>query len=129
HTPVDFKWLDSVINDWKKADGRSLRGREYFSFVFNAEEDWKKLLKKYGQTMDAYGHRLSVPHPSDTAWLEVTKDGELCNALVMVCDKTPMLLNLDLLLRLDRLRMRRYRRMTMTTLKYQLIEDPRTSSS
>uniref|UniRef100_A0A1I8APP1 F-box domain-containing protein n=1 Tax=Steinernema glaseri TaxID=37863 RepID=A0A1I8APP1_9BILA len=39
--------MDSLIDDWKKGNGRSvLEGQQRFFFSFQSEDDWSKLLEK-----------------------------------------------------------------------------------
>uniref|UniRef100_A0A1I8A8Q0 F-box domain-containing protein n=1 Tax=Steinernema glaseri TaxID=37863 RepID=A0A1I8A8Q0_9BILA len=76
HTRVDFEWIDSMIDEWKKGDGRyfSGEGREFW-FALEAEEDWKKLMEKYGPPVGEDGGRIRISHPSNTVWLELDGRG------------------------------------------------------
>uniref|UniRef100_A0A1I7ZV45 F-box domain-containing protein n=1 Tax=Steinernema glaseri TaxID=37863 RepID=A0A1I7ZV45_9BILA len=75
HVPVDFKWVDSLIDDWKEGNGRSvLEGQQRFFFSFQSEDDWSKLLEKYEHENERH---IEISHPSNTVPLEMRKTGEL----------------------------------------------------
>uniref|UniRef100_A0A1I7YUL7 F-box domain-containing protein n=1 Tax=Steinernema glaseri TaxID=37863 RepID=A0A1I7YUL7_9BILA len=74
HVPVDFKWIDSVIDEWMKGEGYLLwHGKTRFFFTFKSKDDWTALVEKYGPAVGTDGRLLSIPHPHH-CHLEVSKE-------------------------------------------------------
>uniref|UniRef100_A0A1I7YQG0 F-box domain-containing protein n=1 Tax=Steinernema glaseri TaxID=37863 RepID=A0A1I7YQG0_9BILA len=76
HVPLEFQWIDSVIDEWKEGCGfNAWRRWVNFFFSFKEAEDWDKLLEKYGPAVDG-GNRLPIAHLTGATFLEVTKSDD-----------------------------------------------------
>uniref|UniRef100_A0A1I7YVC0 F-box domain-containing protein n=1 Tax=Steinernema glaseri TaxID=37863 RepID=A0A1I7YVC0_9BILA len=91
HTPVGYKWIDSVIKKWTKRNGRFVYDEEQqFYFYFNSKGAWSKLVKKYGPLRKKSERRIEyvrpvsivIAHPSNAVLLEVIKKDLLFNIRV-----------------------------------------------
>ncbi|KAK0427284.1 hypothetical protein QR680_010151 [Steinernema hermaphroditum] len=75
HLPVNFDWIDSVIDDWKARDGKYLYRNNRELRLLTEGQDWDKMELKYGPLMiKTTGEHLPlIAHPSNLASLEVRK--------------------------------------------------------
>ncbi|KAK0427269.1 hypothetical protein QR680_010145 [Steinernema hermaphroditum] len=79
HLPVNFDWIDSVINDWKTRAGMYLYGSSRKIKLVMEREDWDKLEQKYWSsrmTEDRFQqrrHLAVIAHPSNLSSIELRK--------------------------------------------------------
>ncbi|KAK0402519.1 hypothetical protein QR680_016377 [Steinernema hermaphroditum] len=75
HSPVDYDWIDSVINDWKARAGMHFYGGNRQIKLLTTKEDWDKLELKYGPLMmKTTGEHLPlIAHSSNLASIELRK--------------------------------------------------------
>ncbi|KAK0409028.1 hypothetical protein QR680_004300 [Steinernema hermaphroditum] len=72
----DAAGVESVITDWKAGDGNLLLISESNIVVLESEDEWKKVVEKYGQSKTADEvDTISTKHPSCTGVLTLNKDG------------------------------------------------------
>uniref|UniRef100_A0A1I8AFH9 F-box domain-containing protein n=1 Tax=Steinernema glaseri TaxID=37863 RepID=A0A1I8AFH9_9BILA len=73
HVPVDFHWIASLIDKWREGCGfYAWRGERNLFFHFKTDDDWLKLVEKYGSAVDE-GTILVITHPISPTVLEVEK--------------------------------------------------------
>uniref|UniRef100_A0A1I7YUW6 F-box domain-containing protein n=1 Tax=Steinernema glaseri TaxID=37863 RepID=A0A1I7YUW6_9BILA len=73
HVPVDFQSIDSLVGKWREGCGFYVWRRKWkLYFQFNTDDDWFKLVEKYGPAVDE-GSRLQIAHPICPTVLEVEK--------------------------------------------------------
>uniref|UniRef100_A0A1I7ZTH5 F-box domain-containing protein n=1 Tax=Steinernema glaseri TaxID=37863 RepID=A0A1I7ZTH5_9BILA len=78
HIPVDFEWMDSVIEKWKQGNGFFVcRGARDFVLDFKAPEDLQKVEEKYGPWEKKKDYwAIHIAHPSNLLSLELSKNDE-----------------------------------------------------
>ncbi|KAK0402520.1 hypothetical protein QR680_016378 [Steinernema hermaphroditum] len=75
HSPIDFDWIESLIEDWKKSNGFFIFKGKGGVQLRMANEDWVKLVAKYGPTTRSKPGLLpTIHHPSKFGSLEIRKD-------------------------------------------------------
>uniref|UniRef100_A0A1I7ZRN6 F-box domain-containing protein n=1 Tax=Steinernema glaseri TaxID=37863 RepID=A0A1I7ZRN6_9BILA len=73
HVPLDFDWLDALIEKWREGWGFYVwKGERKVHFHFKAHEDWKKLMKKYSPVLWPTGRTLlPIVHSKSPSFLEI----------------------------------------------------------
>ncbi|KAK0427274.1 hypothetical protein QR680_010147 [Steinernema hermaphroditum] len=75
HLPVNSDWIDSVIENWKKSDGFFVFKGNHDIQVRMKDEEWDKLVDKYGPTTRSKpGFLPAIRHPSRFGSLQIRKD-------------------------------------------------------
>uniref|UniRef100_A0A1I7Z3F2 FBA_2 domain-containing protein n=1 Tax=Steinernema glaseri TaxID=37863 RepID=A0A1I7Z3F2_9BILA len=73
HVPVDFEWIDAVIEYWRAGYGFHIYREEVlFPFNFKGSDDCLKFVEKYGPAVHRAG-RLQLAHPRSPVSLVVTR--------------------------------------------------------
>uniref|UniRef100_A0A1I7YBD6 F-box domain-containing protein n=1 Tax=Steinernema glaseri TaxID=37863 RepID=A0A1I7YBD6_9BILA len=75
HVPVDLKWIDALIKNWREGCGFYVwRGEGNFSFRLKKNRYWKKLVEEHGPAVERKEQLvLSIAHPKSPIFLEVRK--------------------------------------------------------
>ncbi|KAK0427413.1 hypothetical protein QR680_010217 [Steinernema hermaphroditum] len=75
HSAVNFDWIESLIEDWKKSDGFFIVKGKHSVQLRMANEEWDKLVQKYDPTTGwEPGLLPSIHHPSKFGSLHIWKD-------------------------------------------------------
>uniref|UniRef100_A0A1I7XZ85 F-box domain-containing protein n=1 Tax=Steinernema glaseri TaxID=37863 RepID=A0A1I7XZ85_9BILA len=69
HVPVDFEWIDAVINKWREGCGLYVyNGHDSLYVNFKGPDDWLKLAEKYGPAVDDGANLLQLVHPKNPSF-------------------------------------------------------------
>ncbi|KAK0427431.1 hypothetical protein QR680_010222 [Steinernema hermaphroditum] len=82
HAPVTMKWMDALIEKWKKCGGLYTCKRMRLFELLLEKQEWYKLLAKNGHR--AWISTLSIKHPSGFWTLDMWNQSE--RSVVIVCE-------------------------------------------